>query len=85
MTKLELTYVYVRLNSNRKDLSNSARKIFRRAERQHLQDRVKCINGILQDIKVRRASSKSRLFALVINSDIQHKCEEFIRMVSELV
>ena len=79
-----LVPVSVRLNSNRKDISNSARNILKRAERQLLQDRVKCINGILQDIKVRIVSSKSRLFTLVTNNDIQLKCEEFIRKVSEL-
>ena len=73
----------VRLNSNRRDISNKTRNILR-AERQLLQDRVKCINGILQDNKVRIVSSKSRLFTLVTNNDIQLKCEKFIRKVSEL-
>ena len=42
-----LVVVSVRLDSNRKDISNRARNILRRGEKQLLQDRVKCINGIL--------------------------------------
>ena len=79
-----LVLVSVRLNSNIKDISSSTRNILRRAERQLLQDGVKCINGILQGIKVRIASSKSRFFTLVTNNDIQLKCKEFIRKVSKL-
>ena len=55
-----LVPVSIGLNSNRKDISNSARNILRRAEKQLLQDRVKCITGILQDTKVRITSNKSR-------------------------
>ena len=66
-----LVLVSVNLNSNRKDISNSARNILRIAEKQLLQDRVKCINGILWDTKVRIAFSKSRLFTLVTNNTIQ--------------
>ena len=42
-----LVLVSVRLKFNRKDINNSAMNILRRAEKQLLQDRVKCINDIL--------------------------------------
>ena len=41
-----MVLVSVRLKSNRKDISSGARNIIRKAEKQLLQDRVKCINGI---------------------------------------
>ena len=71
------------LSSYRKDISNRARNIIRRAEKQILQDRVKCINATLQDNKGRVVASRSRLFSLVTNTTTQQKCIEFIDKVRE--
>ena len=73
-----------KLNSNRKDISIGARNIIRRAERQHLQERVKCINNILQDNREGIASSMSRLFSIVTDQAIQQQCTEFINKVREV-
>ena len=54
------------------------------AERQLLQERVKCINNILQDNTEGIASSKSRLFSIVTNQAIQQQCTEFIDKVREV-
>ena len=70
-------------SSYRKDISNRARNIVRRAEKQLLQDRVKCINAILQDNKGRIVASKSRLFSLVTNMTTLQRCIEFINKVRE--
>ena len=77
-----LGLVSARLNSNRKDISSRARNIIR-AEKQILQDRVRCINAILQDKEGRIAASKSRLFSIVTNRTTQQKCKEFIDKVRE--
>ena len=71
----------VSLSSYRKDISNRARNIIRRVEKQLQQDRVKCINAILEDNKGRIVASKSRLFSLVTNTITQQKCIEFIKGV----
>ena len=65
-----LVLVSVKLNSNRKDISRGARNIIRRTEKQLLQDRVKCINGFLQDNRGSIEASKSRLFSMVTNITI---------------
>ena len=79
-----LVLVSVRLNSNKKDISSGARNIIRRAEKQLLQDRVKCINGILQDNGGSITASKSRSFSIVTYTTIQQKCREFIDKVREV-
>ena len=78
-----LVPVSVRLNSNQKDSSIGARNIIRRVERQLLQQRVKDINRLLQDNREDIVFSKSRLFSLVTNPNIQQQCTEFIDKVSE--
>ena len=75
-----LVPVRVRLNSN----SIGARKIIKRAERQPLQQRVKDINRLLQDNREGIASSKSRLFSLVTNPNMQQHWTEFIDEVGEV-
>ena len=79
-----LVPVSVKLNSNRKDISRGARNIIRRTERQLLQERVKCINNILQDNREGIASGKSRLFSIVTNQEIQQEFIEFINKVREV-
>ena len=78
-----LVAVSIRLTTNRKDLSAGAIKILKRAERQLLQDRVKCITNILQDNREGIASSESRLFTIVTNQTIQQQCTVFIDKVRE--
>ena len=78
-----LVLVSVNLNSNRKDISIGTRNIIRKAERQILQERVKCINNILQDNREGIASSKSKLFSIVTNQAMQQQCTEFIDKVRE--
>ena len=69
--------VSVKLNSNRKDISRGTRNIIKRAEKQLLQDRVKCINGIFQDNWGSIAAGKSRLFGIVTNTTIQQQCRVY--------
>ena len=78
-----LVPVSVRHTTNRKDLSAGAIKILKRAERQLLQDRVKCIINILQDNREGIASSKLKLFTIATNQTIQQQCTEFIDKVRE--
>ena len=79
-----LVPVRVKLNSNRKDISRGTRNITRKAENQLLQDRVKCINGILQDSGGSIVSSKSGLFSIVTDTTIQQQCREFIDKVRKV-
>ena len=79
-----LVPVHVKLNSNREDISIGARNIIRRAEMQLLQERVKCINNLLQNNREGIASSKSGLFSIVTNQEIQQQCTEFIDKVREV-
>ena len=74
--------VSVRLNSNRKDIIG-ARNIIRRVERQLLQQRVKDIKRLLHDNREGIAFSKSGLFSLGTNPNIQQQCTEFIDKVRE--
>ena len=76
--------ISVKLNSNRKDISIGARNIIRREERQLLQERVKCVNNILQDNGEGIISSKSMLFSIVTDQKIQQQCTEFINKVREV-
>ena len=78
-----MVLVSVSFSSYRKDISNRARNIIQRAEKQLLQERVKCINAIHQDNQGRIADSKSRLFSLLTNTTTQQKCTEFIDKVRE--
>ena len=68
---------------DRRDITTRARNITRKAEKQLLQDNVKYINCILQDSKVRIASTRSRLMSLVTNQTIQQECIKFISKVRE--
>ena len=79
-----LVPVSVRLNSNRKDISSGARNIIKRARKQLLQERIKCVNGILQDNEGNLAASKSRLFSIVTDTTIQQKCREVIDTVRDV-
>ena len=53
------------------------------AERQLLQQKGKDINRLLQDNRESIVVSRSRLFSLVTNPNIQQQCTEFIDKVRE--
>ena len=76
--------VSAKVNSDRKDISIGARNIIKRAERHFVQERVKCINNILQDNREGIPSSMSRLFSIVTDQAIQQQCTEFIDKVREV-
>ena len=73
----------LKLDLGRKDISIRTRAVIYRAERQHLQDRVRNINTILLDNGGRITAGRSRLFSLVTTPTTQLKCIEFINKVWE--
>ena len=79
-----LVLVSVKLSFNRKDISVGSRNTIRRAERQLLHERVKCINSIFQDNGGSIASSMTRLFSMVTDPTVQEQCKEFIDKVREV-
>ena len=75
--------VSVRLKSTSKSRSKRAKEIIYRAEKQLLQDRIKCINGILGDNKGKLDRSRLRLLSLVTTTT-KDRCIEFINKVREV-
>ena len=73
--KLRPTKSKLRINA-------SARKIIERAERQLLQDRVWCINKVIEDSNNNGNNNKARLASLVTRSDLE-RCDSFIENVRE--
>ena len=65
------------------NISNRARPIIQRAEKQLLQDRVKCINVILQDNEGKLDRCRSRMLSLVTTTTSKDRCIEFINKVRE--
>ena len=70
--KLKLTYNI---------LSQGAKKIIEKAERQLLQDRVICINKTIEDSGNRVNNSKTKLASLVTSAGNLDKCSRFIKEV----
>ena len=60
----------------------AAKEIIHRAEKQLLQDRSKCINGILCNTGVKVGKCRSRLLSIVTTTTID-RCIEFINKVRE--
>ena len=60
----------------------TAKDIIHRAEKQLLQDRIKCINGILHDNGIRLDRCRSRLLSIVTTTAMV-RCIEFINKVRE--
>ena len=56
-------------------------EIIYRAEKQLLQDRVKCINGILQDNESKLDRNRSRLLSLMTTITTRNMCIEFTNKV----
>ena len=76
-----LAPVSVRLKSSHRKLSQGARKIFEKAERQLLQDRVRCINKTIEDSANRVNNNKTKLVSLVTSAGVLDKCSKFIEEV----
>ena len=79
-----LTLVSIKLRPTRSKLriNASARKIIEKAERQLLQDRVQCINKVIEDSNNKGNNNKARLASLVTRSDLE-RCDSFIEKVRE--
>ena len=73
-----LVLVSVRLRSSCSKLSQGARKIIERAERQLLQDRVRCINKTIED-SGNNINNKPKLASLVTNAVDLDRCSKFIK------
>ena len=75
----DLLPVSVRLKSTSNNGSRRAREKICKTEKQLLQDRIKCINGILHENAIKLDRSRSRLLSIVtITMD---KCADFIKKV----
>ena len=74
-------YVSVKLKSTYSKLSQVARKIIEKAERQLLWDRVRCINKTIED-SGNRVNNKSKLASLVTSVGVLVKYSSFIKEVS---
>ena len=74
--------VSVRLRSENSKLSKSAKEIIYKAEKQLLQDRVGCINVMLEDNRNSINRCMAELVSMVTTLD-RDKCSKFIQMVSE--
>ena len=79
----ELIPVSGRLKSTSNSRSSKAKEIIHRAEKQLLQDRIRCINGILCDNGVRLVRCRSRLLPIVMTTTTMDRCTEFINKVRE--
>ena len=76
-----LVPVSIRLKLANNKLSQGARKIIEKAEKQLLQDRVRCINRTIEDKGNTINNNKTRLASMVTNAGDLEKCSKFIREV----
>ena len=79
----DLILVSVRLRSACCKISQEARKLIEKAERQLLQDRVKCINTAIEATINTINNSRSRLASIVTNTTELDQCSRFIDKVRE--
>ena len=79
-----LVPVSVRLKLTHSKLSQGARKIIEKVEKQLLQDRVKCINKTIEDSGNRINSNKTKLVSMVTRARDLDKCSKFIEEVRVL-
>ena len=70
--------VSIKLKPDKSKLSQGARKIIEKAERQLLQDRVRCINKTIED-KGHNINNKTRLASMVTSSEDLEKCSKVHR------
>ena len=80
-TSNNLVPVGVRLKLTHSKLSQDAGKIKEKAERQLLQDSVRCINKAIEDRGNRINNNKTKLASLVTSAGDLHKCSRFIKEV----
>ena len=79
-----LVPVSVKLKSTHSKLSQGAKKIIQKAEKQLLQDRVRCINQTTEDSGNRINNNKTKLASLVTSAGDLEKCSKFIEEVRGL-
>ena len=76
-----LVPVNIRLKSANRKLSQGARKIIEKAEKQLLQDRVRCINRTIEDKGNTINNNKTKLASMVTNAEDLEKCSKLIEEV----
>ena len=74
--------VSIRLRSENSKLSKGTKEIIYKAEKQLLQDRVRCINAMLEDNRNSIDRCKAELASTVTTID-RDKCSKFIKKVSK--
>ena len=79
----DLLPVSVKLMSSCRKLSQGARKIIENAEKQLLQDGVRCINNTIEESVNIINNSRSRLVSIVTNTTDLDRCSKFIDKVRE--
>ena len=75
--------VSVRLRSSCSKISKGAREIIKKAEKQLLQDKVKCINTTIEHNGSNINNNQSRLASMVTNTTDTHQYSKFIDKVRE--
>ena len=78
-----LVLVSIKLKPSDSKLSVGARKIIQRAERQLLQDRVKCISRTIEESGNSININKTKQASLVTSGEDFDKCSKFIKEVRE--
>ena len=79
----DLVLVSVKLGSACNKITQRARKIIEKAEKQLLQDRVRCINNTIEATVNTNNNSRSRLASMVTNTTDLDRCSKFINRVRE--
>ena len=79
----DLVLVSVKLRSACSKISQGARKIMEKAEKQLLQDRVRCINSTIEITVNTNNNNRSRLASIVANTTDLDRCSKFIDKVRE--
>ena len=79
----ELVLVSVKPRSACSKISQGARKIIEKAEKQLLQDRFRCINNTIEATVNTINNSRSRLASIVTNTTHLDRCSRFINKVTE--
>ena len=80
---LGIILVSVRLKSEGSKLSKKVKEIINKAEKQLIQDRVRCINTMLEDNRKAINKCKAELVSWVTNTTDRNKCIKFIEKVSK--
>ena len=78
-----LVPVSVKVKSSCNKLSEKARKIIEKAEKQLLQDRVRCINKTIEESGNTINNSRSSLTSIVTNATDLDRCSKYINKVRE--